>query len=421
MRESIRNFLRRFPAITTKRGAVILVVAAVPAAIYFAAQLTVPASFPVPASADKPGIAAVRAEEGPEAAPVPLVTHVSTPDFVKGIYVTAATVSSSKRFAALVDLIGRTELNAMVIDLKDGGGPLAFAPQTAELRPFAESRPPIGDLAAFTKPLHDKHIYLIARVFVFEDPSFASKRPDLAVRSSGGGIWRDRRGVMWLDPAATDVWRYNAAIAKEAYANGFDEVQFDYIRFPTDGNLKALSFPVYDGKKPKADAIADFFAFLDAELRQKAGIPISADLFGLTMAQHHTDLGIGQRLDTGARHFDFISPMVYPSHYASGFDGFANPADHPYEVIYDNMVRGQEVFAALKKESDAARAQNPQAGFTVATARPWIQDFNLGATYTAAMVRAEMKAVADGGGSGWLIWNAGNVYTESAFGPKTAD
>jgi hypothetical protein len=336
---------------------------------------------------------------------------------VRGIYVSSATAGTAKRFAQLTDLVDRTELNAMVIDVKDGRGALAFIPASAALAPFASENPELGALRDLTGPLHEKGIYLIARVFVFQDPWLVEKRPDLAVKRKSGGIWRDRRGTPWLDPASREVWKYNAAIARDAYAGGFDEVQFDYIRFLSDGDMSAAAYPAYDGKTAKADVIRSFFGYMDAEVREKSGIPISADLFGLTMWAHDSDLNIGQKLDSAARHFDYVSPMVYPSHYPSGFEGFANPADHPYEVVHDNLVKGDEVFAAIRKDDLALREKNPGLSLKIASVRPWLQDFDLGADYTPDMVRAQMKASVDGGASGWIFWNARNVYTESAFAP----
>ena len=348
-------------------------------------------------SVEKPGEAALRANNGPGSF-YPRPSSNPTPAFVKGIYVSAAMAGDRKLFAELVDLVDTTELNTMVIDLKNGNGAIAFAPQSVKLQPYTETRPSFGSLETFTKPLHDKGIYLIGRLFVFQDPWYVEKHPEFAVRRSDQNIWRDRRGIPWLDPASRDVWKYNVAIAREA-------VMGDYVRFPTDGNLKSLSYPVYDGKKTKAEVMNSFFSYLDTELREKSGIKTSVDLFGLTMWQHNTDLNIGQKLDSGVRHFDFISPMVYPSHYPNGFEGFPNPATHPYEIVHDNMVRGQIVFDAVREENKSR----------VATARPWLQDFDLGAHYTPEMVQLQMKATVDGGGSGWLLWNARNVYTVSAL------
>ncbi len=414
----------RSAAVAARYGAAVAVAVSLPVMAYLAGQGFVPSETWRPLLfAERPDDAAVRSDAGPPVAPEPAASHVPTPETVRGIYVSAATAGYKKRFNELVALADRTEINAMVIDIKNGTGELAFVPQSEALKPYAEKKPSLGTLAEFTKPLHDKGIYLIARLFVFQDPHYAETNPDIAVGRKGGGIWRDRKGVPWVDPAADKAWKYNAAVAREAWNGGFDEVQMDYIRFPTDGNLSLMEFPAWDGKKPKAEVMGEFFAYLDAELRQKRGIPISVDLFGLTMWEHDYDLNIGQRLDVAGKHFDFISPMVYPSHYPAGFNKYANPAAHPYEVIRDNMKRGKVMFDKLVAEREAFIAEHPDAPPPprVATARPWLQDFDLGADYTPAMVRGQITASIEGGATGWLLWNARNVYTESALLPEPVE
>ena len=335
------------------------------------------------------------------------------PEFVKGIYVSAAAAGTTKMFARLVDLVDRTEINSMVIDVKDGNGALAFIPTDPTLADHVAKHPSIPDLKAFTAPLREKGIYLIARLFVFQDPAYVALHPEVAVKSKAtGGIWRDRKGIPWVDPGHKEAWDYAVKIAREAYAGGFDEVQFDYIRFPSDGAMSDIRYPVFDATKTtKAQNMEAFFKYISDELHG-SGVKLSVDLFGLVMWQHVYDLNIGQRLDIAAKHFDFISPMVYPSHYPRGFEGFPNPADFPYEIVHDNLLRGQPLMARLHSE-------NP--GVKIATIRPWLQDFDLGADYDAAKVKAQMKAAVDGGASGWILWNARNVYTEEALQAETAN
>lgn len=399
-------------------GLTVAIAASLPALIYVGGGLA-RENPGLPFGMEKLERNAVSAENGPGAGIATPERRPPTPmpALVKGIYVTAQAASVKKRFGHLVDLVDATELNSMVIDVKDGNGELAFVPQDEDLKKFAAAKPVLGNLADFTAPLRAKDIYLIARVFVFQDPALVKRRPDIAVQRIGGGIWRDRKGVPWVDPSSLDAWKYSVAVAKEAYDGGFDEIQFDYIRFPSDGNLKTIKYAAFDPKtRKRVDVINDFFAYLDKELRQKNRIAISADLFGLVMWQHESDLGIGQRLEIGARHFDAISPMVYPSHYATGFNGYANPAAHPYEVVRDNMKKGKAVFDALLAEREWFKAEHPGVvPPKVATARPWLQDFDLGADYTPAMVRAQIKAAEEEGASGWLLWNARNVYSESAL------
>ncbi|KPJ85304.1 hypothetical protein AMJ57_03640, partial [Parcubacteria bacterium SG8_24] len=336
----------------------------------------------------------------------------------------ASTAGYGSRYSELVRLVEETELNTLVVDVKNHRGELAFRPKAPALQPYSEERPQLGDLEEFTRPLREKGIYLIARIFVFQDPAYAERHPEWALQRQWGGVWTDYRGVKWLDPASQEVWKYNVAVAREAFRGGFDEIQFDYIRFPSDGNMSSISYPVYDGQVAKRQVIKDFFRFLDNQLRVRYGIPISADLFGLTMWNHESDLNIGQMLADALPHFDFISPMVYPSHYPAGFNGLENPAAFPYAVIKDNLERGALVYEALRAAEEARDGEGesylPQR---LGTIRPWLQDFDLGAVYTASMVRDQMRASLEGGASGWLLWNARNVYTEGALnktGTETA-
>lgn len=398
------NIFAWLPSVMRRYGLVLVIIIAIPPTLYLG-QEAVPELFRPMVFADRPQDSAVRAGLGPEDAR----RRIEIPEYVKGIYLTSATVGHARRFGELMDLVERTELNAMVIDVKNWRGELAFAPNDESLVPYAAERPEMVDLDAMTAMLKEKGIYLIARIFVFQDPSFAEKRPELAVQRVGGGLWRDWRGVLWLDPAAKGVWKYNVAVAKEVFNRGFDEVQFDYIRFPSDGPMSTIVYPSYDGETPKHEVMRQFFTYLDRELRVRNGIPTSVDLFGLTMWNFESDMGIGQRLVDAAPHFDFISPMVYPSHYPTGYLGYANPAAHPYEIIYSNMVKGVELIESIRDAS-----ADPD---TIATVRPWLQDFDLGANYDRAKIIAQMDATAEGGGSGWIFWNARNVYTESAFAP----
>ncbi|HCC22446.1 hypothetical protein A2480_00370 [Candidatus Uhrbacteria bacterium RIFOXYC2_FULL_47_19] len=385
-------------------GLVIAVVLSLPFIYFLSREMVVEKYDPLP-SEEHYLSAAARSFVGPSDGL--LDEHIATPSFVRGIYVSAATAGYRQRFDQLIDLVDRTDLNAMVIDVKDENGALSFEPKSDTLKPFMARRPELGHLKDFTAPLKEKGIYLIARIFVFQDPALAEARPELAIAKTSGGLWRDYRGIPWLDPASKEVWKYNVAVAREVYWGGFDEVQFDYIRFPSDGNLSTMIYPVWDRTESKSQIMAGFFSYIDKELRVMVGLPISVDLFGLTMWQHEFDMNIGQKLSDALPHFNFISPMVYPSHYPPGFNGYPNPADRPYDVVYLNLVRGQELHQQLTDEQFGQT--------TLGSFRPWIQDFDLGAVYTPALVQAQMKASEDGGASGWLLWNARNVYTVEAL------
>lgn len=320
---------------------------------------------------------------------------------VKAVYATAD-VAGGARMEELLKLVDRTELNAIVIDIKTYRGTIAFAPRDPALTPFAPAKPLIKDLEALLARVHERGIYAIARFPVFEDTMLAERRPKIAVQRSGGGIWRDRKGLAWLDPASFDVWKYNAALAQEAAARGFDEINLDYIRFPSDGVLSTIHYPVWTRKLTKQEVLREFFDYMTHVLHAR-GIRVSADLFGISFFR--LEPTIGQFLPDAAEFVDFVSPMSYPSHYPPGFEGYANPALHPYEIVKKTLDSGKELLAGREK----VRAK----------VRPWIQDFDLGAKYDASRVRAQIRAAEESGAEGWMLWNARNVYTESALEKAT--
>jgi len=310
---------------------------------------------------------------------------------VRGLYVTSW-IAGMKRFREIADGVANSGLNALVIDIKDCTGKVGYdsaVPFVAEIKAH-ERR--IRDLVSVLQYCRERRIRTIARIAVFQDPVLAAAKPELAVRVAGGGIWKDRKGQSWVDPAARKVWKYNLDLAKEAAARGFDEVQFDYVRFPTDGRLKGLAYPVYKGDVPKHQVIKEFFQYLDQELKP-VDVLVSADVFGLTTVAED-DLNIGQRIDDLAQYVDYICPMVYPSHFPPGYLGFRNPAEQPYKVIYHSCMRGL----------DRIKGQR-------AKLRPWIQDFDLGASYDRRMILEQIQALRDAGAFGFCAWNARNVYT----------
>ncbi len=386
-------------------GVYIVIVLALPAALYFVLA-SAPEESRQAWSILKPAVVvddtgSIVAEEVNEALPLPPM-----PAVVKGIYITSSTAASTKRFQELVAFAEASDINTLVIDVKDGNGRLAFAPTDDALKPYMRAQPEIPDLVAFTAPLKEKGFYLVARLFVFQDPTFAGGRPDLALKWADGSLWRDNKGVPFLDPASHEVWEYAVATAREVVAGGFDEVQFDYIRFPSDGKISQARYPFWDGVTPKHEVMRQFFAYLHEELRVRDGIRTSADLFGYTMIHHDYDLNIGQLLRDALPYFDAVSPMIYPSHYTKGYLGYANPAAYPYEVVKHNFEKGNELVAAM-------RAEDPER--ELATFRPWLQDFDIGADYDVPKIQGQIRATMEGGGSGWMFWNARNVYNEPAY------
>jgi hypothetical protein len=342
----------------------------------------------------------------PVITPPPVHLHPTT---VKGIYVTAYTAGNQVRLDKIIDLIDRTELNAVVIDIKDYTGYILYDSHVPLAEQLHTTKNILGDVPALISRLHEHGIYVIARQTVFQDPVLAKNNPIWAIRDVHGGLWRDRNGLAWVDASVTGVWDYNIAIAKEAAGLGFDEINFDYVRFPTDGNLKNMGFPKWDKKTPRSIVIKNFFKKVRESLSDAT---LSVDLFGLS-AVNSDDLGIGQILENAFDYFDYVCPMLYPSHFASGFLGFENPAEHPYEV-----VKYATQMALLKKEYYKNALSFTGSVGKLAKIRPWIQDFDLGAVYDEAMVRQQIDAVVDATQKeyvGFMLWSPSNFYTKEAL------
>ncbi len=308
------------------------------------------------------------------------------PDNAKGIYLTMWSASNSKKMENIFALIDKTEINSVVIDVKGSQGELIY-----------EYWSGIGDLI---KKLHEKNIYAIARVVVFQDSGYAMSNPEVALKNRSGGLWRDRRGFAWLDPAAKGSHDHIIDIAKKSIDLGFDEIQYDYIRFPTDGALSSIVYPAWDGQKSRNEVLREFFEYSKNKLKEyDPSVKTSIDIFGYTFLRSD-DLGIGQVLGDALDNFDYISPMVYPSHYGPGNFGFDNPAEHPYEVIFETMKEGLEAMG-----EERAKIAKPKI-------RPWIQVFNMGARYDSAKIKAQIKAIHDSEMTGWLMWDPNNAYTD---------
>jgi hypothetical protein len=317
------------------------------------------------------------------------------PTPAKGILMTGYTAGGKRWFPQLVDLIDRTELNAVVIDIKDERGEISWVPRSAQTRLAAAGIPKMTDPAATIAQLHRRDVYVIGRIVTFQDSMLATARPDLAVQDIQGGTWKSSKGLGWLDPYATEAQDYDISLAVEAIELGFDEIQFDYVRFPTDGDTTRMWFPHKDQRLPH-EVIRDFLHRARAQIVPR-GAYLSVDLFGLT-ALVSDDLGIGQRIELIAREVDYISLMLYPSHYHKPEYGIADPEADPYKTVSVSL-------------RDAKR----RIKGTGAKLRPWLQDFTLRTPYTPVEVRAQIEAVQDQGIDEWLLWNARNRYTEDAL------
>lgn len=330
---------------------------------------------------------------------------------VKGIYMTGNTLGWKKRFHELVDLVDRTELNAVIIDIKDDFGELTYESNIPMIKEVeADKTVKDKDFIGSMKLLASKDIYPIARIVSFKDRTAASKRPDLAVKSKDGTVWRDNKGDAWLNPYNRDSWEYLVSIAEEAALNGFKEIQFDYVRFPTDGKRDLIDYGKDTGVSMQ-DTIANFLKYARERLAPY-GVYVSADIFGLVTTVED-DMKLGQHLETLATSVDILCPMVYPSHYALGSYGVKYPDAEPYKIVNTSMTRAKK------------RIDNIDTSEKKAILRPWLQDFSApwlkksyGVNYTpygGEQIRAQKKATYDADLSQWILWNAGNKYTEEGL------
>ncbi|MGB3329832.1 MAG: putative glycoside hydrolase [Thermomicrobiales bacterium] len=323
------------------------------------------------------------------------------PFMVKAIYLNPGITNTPEKVRALIDIANTTEINAIVIDIKEE---LVFYDTQVQFFRDAGTVNPIIDLPAMIKQMQDNGIYTIARLVVFKDSHVAEKRPDLAVKSTSGGAWRDMNNVAWVNPAEHELWEANTQLAVEAATLGFDEIQFDYVRFPTDGDLSTMDFGFDFTQAAREDAINGFVEFAYQRLIP-TGAKLSADVFGYTLLVQD-DLGIGQNLRTMEPHLDFLSPMVYPSHYGENFQGYIPPNDYPGEVVGISMRSGVDLLGLNPKKQ-----------------RPWLQDFDYFGDvkpYNAPEVRAQIDATEEIGASGWMLWSPDNSYTIDALHPESS-
>ncbi len=310
---------------------------------------------------------------------------------VKGVYATGWMTGKSDFLGTMVGFSAKTEVNSMVIDVKDDSGRISYHSKVPLAQSIGASYPKFDPIKV-TKLLHQNDIYPIARIVIFKDPHLAGRRPDLAVKSTQGGVWRDYKGLAWVDPYNKDVWEYNVAVAKEAAGYGFKEIQFDYVRFTSDGVIKNCRYTFSDGRS-KSDTISDFLKYAYQELKP-LGVKVSADVFGLTCSSQ-SDMGIGQVFEKIAENVDIICPMVYPSHYMRGDFNIPDPDRNPYQTVYRSMMDAKRKAATLKKP---------------VIIRPWLQDFSLRNHYGREQLLAQIKAVQDAGLQEWIFWNPTNRY-----------
>ncbi|MCA6070473.1 MAG: putative glycoside hydrolase [Endomicrobium sp.] len=314
--------------------------------------------------------------------------------YIRGIHLSVWVSGSEKRRRGAIDLFDNTELNTAVIDIKEYEGKVYIdgIKIVDANNAYVSAVPDIKDYVA---KLKEKGVYTIARIVVFRDNTMTRKKPKLAVKNPDGTIWTDRNNIAWLDPYNQDAWDYNLQIAERAVSIGFDEIQFDYIRFPSDGNTKNCRYSKPHSATEASKALVGFLKEANRRLKNK-GAKISIDVFGLTTTATD-DMGIGQRIIEMTEWVDYVSPMVYPSHYGKWNYGIAEPNKEPYKVVY------YAIEGALKRIPSEKL-------------RPWLQDFSFGHhKYGKDEVRTQIQACYDNKIGNWLLWNSRSVYTRSAL------
>lgn len=324
---------------------------------------------------------------------------------VRGIYLTAYTAGKPEAFRTLLNLVEETALNAMVINIKDEQGRATYDTSVAAFRDINAVSVQISDIEGLLRLTEAYGVYTIGRLVTFQDSTLPSHNPGLAVKRPDGALWRDDNGRAWTDPFQTEVWDYNLALAEEAASLGFDEIQFDYVRFPTDGDTRnmILSRPSGPDNINRVRAITEFLNYARERLAPY-GCLVSADVFGI-ICSTRVDTSLGQVLEDIAGAVDYVSPMIYPSHYGPGHFGLPEPDAAPYWTI-----RG-----AL---SDALERLGPEGK---AKLRPWLQDFTLYNRYGPEQVLDQIRATHELGIKGWMLWSPSNVYTTAALRAYTVN
>lgn len=336
----------------------------------------------------------------PKAAPLEIKLPPFTP---KALYLTFYGIGDRGIRNNALKLISETELNALVIDVKGDRGAVTYktaVPLASEIG--GQKLIIVKDIKGLIASMKERGVYTIARIVVFKDNLLAEARNDLAIRTTEGKLWRDRENLMWVDASKKEVWDYNIALAVEAAQNGFDEIQFDYVRFP---DRKGLKFAVANTEENRVNAIAGFLAAAKKRLAPY-NVFLAADIFGY-VPWNPDDTQIGQRLDKLVPNVDYICLMLYPSGFQFGIPGHRNPVADSYEIIYKSLKKSQE-----------------RTNISTLRFRPWLQAFRDYAFdrrfFTGTEIRSQIKASEDFGANGWMLWNPRNVYTAEGLRKETA-
>ncbi|MFH1724453.1 MAG: putative glycoside hydrolase [Elusimicrobiota bacterium] len=318
---------------------------------------------------------------------------------VRGVHLTAWAAGAASARRRFLDRISGTLVNAVVVPVKETDGRV-YIPGVASAHAHGTTRVAIPRPREMLADMKERGLYTVARIVVFKDDTLPRKRPEWGVHDVTGGLWKNAKGVAWVDPYRKEVWEYNLDVALHAVNLGFDEVQFDYIRFPSDGDIRRCLYSRADHSSGTAVEVLTAFLRYAHDRLAPSGTPMSVALFGLTTSAKG-DMGIGQDLDTMADLVDSLSPMMYPSHYAKGAYGLKDPNREPYKIVLWGL-------------RDAKR----RLGRSAYKLRPYLQDFSLGFRYGPEQVRAELMAARDQGIDSWIFWNPQNRYHWGALSPE---
>ena len=326
---------------------------------------------------------------------------------VKGIYVTGR-MAGSAGLQNLLELVDNTELNTMVIDVKDDEGRITYEMNLDSVQQMGAGTRYIADIVGLMEELKDRDVYTIARIVCFKDPLLAQNRPELALKTPAGVAVTDANGLAWVNPYREEVWEYLVEVAKEAAAVGFDEIQFDYVRFPIGNVADAADYGVDTESYTRQQAITAFLTYATEEL-SAVGVPVTADVFGTIIGSNKDKEVTGQDYARLGEIIDVLCPMVYPSHYGNNVFGLDVPDAHPYETVLAALTGSAEELAAVPEEDRAL-------------VRPWLQAFtatwvNGHISYDGPQIRQQIQAVYDAGYEEWILWNATNRYSEDGLEP----
>lgn len=323
----------------------------------------------------------------------PKKKFVGKPKHVHGIHFSAWVVGMEKYKKRFEPYFGENKLNTVVIAIKEYEGQVYINVPEVKKK-YNTPIIPIPKIEKYLEELKSKGVYTIARIVVFKDNYLAKHFPHLAVKNPDGSVWSDYKRNSWTDPYNKEVWDYNLEIAKMAIELGFEEIQFDYVRFPSDGNTKLCRYSQKHTSSTASEVLVEFLKYAKEKL---SPTKISIDVFGLTPSVNH-DMGIGQRFLQMSEVVDFVSPMMYPSHYKKGEYGIPHPNKEPYKTVF-------------KTVSDAKKL----LGDSFYKLRPYLQDFSLGYKYGVEEIKAQIKACYDNGIFDWLLWDPKCMYTLEAI------